>query len=327
MKFSIIIPVYNCEQYLTQAIESVLKQTYEDWELILVDDGSTDKSGLICEQYTSDKRVRVLHTENSGELISRINGMKVVTGDYVLGCDADDYLEENGLEVVEAAIRQTNSDVIVYQYGICGKQGKVVEWSVLPFEMISMQDNIRAVIKDTNHSLCNKAIKKSAVQAGIKDVPLQRFDVSADYVLVLAILAYTHDAYYIDNVLYNYRIYETSMSHNVTLKHLADIESSTQIVIQLLKKHQLLNSNIREVIYISYLKGFLWRYDWLRMNNRIKKPEIQAIREVEGYCNAKEYEKINNFPLKVFLMLKIYRYNIKPVIWIKKCIIRMRDRK
>lgn len=327
MKFSIIIPVYNCEQYLIQAIESVLKQTYEEWELILVDDGSTDKSGAICEQYVSDKRIKVLHTENSGELISRINGMKIATGDYVLGCDADDYLEENCLEIVEAAIRKTNSDVVIYQYGICGKQREVAEWSVLSFETISMQDNILAIIKDTNHCLWNKAIKNTAVQAGIKEVPLQRFDVCADYVLTLAILAHTKNAYYIDNILYNYRILESSMSHNVNLKHLIDIETSAQIVFQLLKNYQILNSDIEKAIYISYLKGFLWRYDRLRMSNEIKKSEIQAIREMEEYCNSKKYEKISNFPLAFFLLLKIYRYNIKPAIWIKKCIIRMRDRK
>ena len=92
MRLSIIIPVYNVEQYLQNCVQSVLTQTYQDLQVILVDDGSTDSSGILCDQLAQqDSRIQVVHKVNGGLSDARNAGLKVATGDYVLFLDSDDY--------------------------------------------------------------------------------------------------------------------------------------------------------------------------------------------------------------------------------------------
>ena len=107
--FSIITPVYNCEKYLKECIVSVINQTYESWELILVDDGSTDASGDICDEYSGDSRIKIIHQDNAGELYSRQSGIAIADGKYVLGVDADDYLDLNALEKIKKKIDSIGS--------------------------------------------------------------------------------------------------------------------------------------------------------------------------------------------------------------------------
>ena len=117
MKFSVIVPVYNCEGSLPRCIESILYQTYPDWELILVDDGSTDGSFALCGAYArQDGRIRVIHQENAGQGPARNNGMKAATGDYIVFCDADDFYENDALEVFANAAKDKMPDLIVGGY-------------------------------------------------------------------------------------------------------------------------------------------------------------------------------------------------------------------
>lgn len=117
MKLSIIIPVYNVEQYLRQCVDSVLTQTYKDLEIILVDDGSTDSSGALCDQLTKqDRRIQVLHKVNGGLSDARNAGLKVATGDYVAFLDSDDvYLLADGVEQLMALAQAERPDVILFQ--------------------------------------------------------------------------------------------------------------------------------------------------------------------------------------------------------------------
>jgi len=92
MKFSVIVPVYNVEKYLHECVDSVLNQTYPEYEIILVDDGSTDNSKSICDHYSQlDQRIRVFHTSNSGVSTARNIGIQKAIGEYVLFLDSDDY--------------------------------------------------------------------------------------------------------------------------------------------------------------------------------------------------------------------------------------------
>lgn len=93
-KISVIVPVYNVEEYLNRCVDSILNQTFSDFELILVDDGSVDKSGIICDEYVKkDKRVRVIHKKNGGVSAARNIGIDEAQGEYISFCDSDDYLE------------------------------------------------------------------------------------------------------------------------------------------------------------------------------------------------------------------------------------------
>ena len=97
-RVSVIVPVYNAKDYIIRCIDSILEQTFKDIELILIDDGSTDGSELICDRYKSNNTVKVIHQENRGVSSARNRGLEVATGTYVAFVDSDDYLEKNMLQ-------------------------------------------------------------------------------------------------------------------------------------------------------------------------------------------------------------------------------------
>lgn len=108
---SVIVPVYNTEKYLRRCIDSVLAQTYADFELLLIDDGSKDKSGEICDEYAQkDARVRVFHKENGGVSSARNLGLDNARGEWVAFVDSDDYIEENYLKSFEGNL---DADLVV----------------------------------------------------------------------------------------------------------------------------------------------------------------------------------------------------------------------
>ena len=112
-KVSIVIPVYNVEEYLQYSVGSLRQQTYSNIEIILVDDGSTDRSGEICDQYAQeDDRIRVLHLQNGGISYARNNGVRVATADWIMLLDSDDYYDRRTVEYLMGLKDQYNVDLV-----------------------------------------------------------------------------------------------------------------------------------------------------------------------------------------------------------------------
>ena len=117
VRVSIIIPVYNAEKTLKKTMDSVFNQTDPEFEIILVDDGSSDSSGTLCDGYSkSDSRVKVKHIENSGVSRARNEGIKVASGNYIMFLDADDVIESNLLEDNYRIIKENAPDVIIFGF-------------------------------------------------------------------------------------------------------------------------------------------------------------------------------------------------------------------
>jgi glycosyltransferase involved in cell wall biosynthesis len=112
---SVVIPVYNVEKYLAECVDSVLGQTYTDYEIILVDDGATDSSGAMCDAYArNDPRIRVIHQKNGGLSAARNTGLKAARGEYVYFLDSDDYIEPQTLEVLLETAEREQADVVFF---------------------------------------------------------------------------------------------------------------------------------------------------------------------------------------------------------------------
>ena len=115
--FSVIVPVYKVENYLHQCVDSILAQTFSDFEVILVDDGSPDRCGAICDDYArKDSRVKVIHQKNGGALNARWAGYGVASGMYIVHVDSDDYISPDLLAMVEEKIRLHGADAVVFGY-------------------------------------------------------------------------------------------------------------------------------------------------------------------------------------------------------------------
>ncbi len=122
MKFSVLIPVYNVETYLCRCLDSLKNQSYRDWECILIDDGSSDGSGIICDEYAhKDNRFRVIHKENGGVSSARNVGLDLAKGEWVIFVDADDWVSEDFFDVDD-----TSADIIERPYFVVDEKGKVL---------------------------------------------------------------------------------------------------------------------------------------------------------------------------------------------------------
>lgn len=131
---SIIIPVYNVEDYVGSCIESVLKQTYQNMEVILIDDGSTDSGGFICDSYAEqDRRIRVIHQENKGLSCARNTGLQMMRGDYVFFLDSDDCIASGDVIMqLYRKISDTDADVVMGGYSMVNPEGKEIRRESLP---------------------------------------------------------------------------------------------------------------------------------------------------------------------------------------------------
>lgn len=121
---TIVVPVYNVEKYLFRCVNSILNQTYKKLQIILVDDGSTDSSGKLCDSFKSDKRVSVIHKINNGLSSARNAALPLVRGEYVTFIDSDDWVDKNFIEILYKNLVKANADISVVGYYISPEQGK-----------------------------------------------------------------------------------------------------------------------------------------------------------------------------------------------------------
>ena len=127
-KVSIILPIYNVEKYLEKCVNSVINQTYQNIEVILVDDGSKDSSGRICDKLVeSDNRIKVIHKKNGGLASARNAGYEAATGEYIMYIDSDDCVKEETVKRCVDVIEKDKSDVVIFGYEKMSEDGKVLE--------------------------------------------------------------------------------------------------------------------------------------------------------------------------------------------------------
>lgn len=136
-KVSVIVPVYNTEKYLRQCLDSILSQTWQDLEILLVDDGSVDHSGAICDEFgAKDSRIRVIHTENRGVSAARNTAMEAASGEYIVFVDSDDYVSP---EYVEHLMAAADADLITAGFRVETPENRWEEWRN-PARRIVMDD-------------------------------------------------------------------------------------------------------------------------------------------------------------------------------------------
>ena len=207
-KVTIIIPVYNVEKYLREAIDSAINQTYKNLEIILVDDGSTDKSGEICDEYIKlDNRIKVIHKKNGGLSDARNAGLDSCTGKYIMFLDSDDFLEPDAVENMYNEIVEKDADYVIGNYINATEEGEKWEKPVFDLEKykpfkLSIHDYMNSFFI-MNSSVCNKIFKKEFI-----DKLNLRFIVglpAEDAIFTTYCFIKSEKVYYIPNLVFNYR--------------------------------------------------------------------------------------------------------------------------
>lgn len=230
-KISVIVPVYKVERFLHKCVESILSQSLDDIEIILVDDGSPDKCSVFCDEFASrDKRVKVIHKKNAGVSAARNDGLQNANGDYVIFCDSDDWMDVKGLEFLYEKAVSTHSDVVIGDvYMAKDKMNKYVSFYKDEFET-SDKDKITELIKaDIYRTYCpNPPIEGPAfgyggpwnklVRRGLLNTCNIRFDLRVkgifdDILYTAYILANARKISYVKKPVYYYRVLDTSITH------------------------------------------------------------------------------------------------------------------
>lgn len=220
---SVIMPVYKTEEsHLRKAIESVINQSYRKLEIVLVDDGSPDQCGAICDAYAgTDNRIRVIHKKNGGVSSARNCGLETVTGDYIFFVDSDDTLKGNAIEVLFAIVQKTNTDIVICSckhvkeknddnaiYDGAYQCLKTVE-SAEAIKNLSYNIHVFDELEPT--AVWGKLYKKSAVQNLRFN---EKMNVGEDFVFNYFAICKAKVVTYCNLKLYNYNFVETSLMNN-----------------------------------------------------------------------------------------------------------------
>jgi glycosyltransferase involved in cell wall biosynthesis len=222
---SVIIPVYNVEAYLPECIDSVLSQDYTHTQVILVDDGSTDGSGRICDRYGEEySNVVVIHKKNGGLSSARNEGLLHVTGDYISFIDSDDYIEQNTFSVMMEIINKKSADVacmarfLDYENGVSRK----VNCLDNP-QTYSRNEYVAAVLKDKNvdMSVCDKLFKKEVFDG----VSFPEGYLSEDMLVFRNIASKIDKAVLTGIPFYHYRQRECSITKSFNIKYFDTYET------------------------------------------------------------------------------------------------------
>jgi glycosyltransferase involved in cell wall biosynthesis len=214
---SIIIPVYNIEQYISRCIDSVLSQTFTDFECILIDDCSRDRSPEICDEYAlKDNRIKTIHNKkNVGASLSRKTGLDNAAGEYIQFIDGDDWIENNMLEIMRNKIVSEDYDMVYcdfYRYNA----SNTASYEKVPELSVDTVKNIRESILGFNAgcSLWNKLIKKQLYG----NIIFPRDSYGEDKYINTQVLYRVKSIGYTGNALYNYRFNQNSLKNNLEIK-------------------------------------------------------------------------------------------------------------
>lgn len=205
---SVIVPVYNVEKYLCECLNSILEQSYQNMEIILVDDGSTDGSIAICDRYAQrDKRIKVIHQKNGGLSLARNCGLKHRTGTFLAFVDSDDAIEPDFMQTAVNLLKRQNLDAVMVEASLINEDGIKVgsrfhvfdEYTVLPAPKV-----LEMIISDSVGSQVWKGVYRSSCWDGI-EFPVGRFyeDIATTFKAYSKMM---HSVGFLPKQMYRYRL-------------------------------------------------------------------------------------------------------------------------
>lgn len=239
MKLSIIVPVYNVEEYLYECIDSILNQTFRNFELILVDDGSVDSCPQICDEYAKkDSRIKVIHKKNGGLSSARNAGLKVATGEFVTFVDSDDYLSNKTYENAFLMIKENNADIAIFgRYYVYSDNKKIIkEKQHINLVMDSAQATALMNISLLGYydtAAWDKVYRRSL----FSDILYPKNRISEDWFTTYKVFAKAKVIVYDSTPLYYYRQRNGSITHTYTKVNLDAVNASTE-VLNFVRKNQ-----------------------------------------------------------------------------------------
>lgn len=299
---SIIVPVYNVEKYLPRCIDSILAQTSTNFELILIDDGSTDKSGMICDEYAKkDNRIKVFHKENGGVSSARNIGLDNASGEWLAFIDPDDAVDKEYLSLPELC----KADVIEKSFIVYDEKNNIIQHIQVTNDFInSQEDFFRAYVNKRNNALWNKIIRRSITQNCHFDVNVK---IGEDFLFFLSFITKVKSYKYVQTGTYLHYMRNTSA--------MGQIKFQPQLRIQQLWDNIGYVENMLQDKNLNYLKhGVIYNgnvFDVLAYSKLMSKNDIKKLRRLFADMN---WDKLKYIKLKakirLFIIKAVFSNNI-----------------
>ena len=322
---SIIIPVYNVEQYLGECMASVLNQTYRNLEVVLVDDGSKDNSPKLCDEYAArDSRVKVIHKENGGPMSACIAGVEKAGGEYLAFMDSDDWVELNMIEELVKATAGNAKEIICSNYVIeKANQSIKIKQSMKPgvYDRTAMEQQLFPYLlgneeRRIHGSRCMKLISKGLIQTNLEFADLKVSMGEDLYLIILAVLDAKRIVVVNEGYYYHYRFLDNSLVHKYKphmYQEIGCLYEQLQVVIEKkvveeAQKKMFLEQLRREYIFLFFFV----------LKNELRGPKKNCVSRIQTYIKeAKKSKELENIGVEVNGKANKLLYLIwkRPSVW------------
>lgn len=320
--FSVICPAYNSDNFLESSISSIIKQTYSDWELIIVDDGSTDRTSKISDDLaSSDKRIKVIHQDNQGQSRARLTGVHSASGDYILFLDSDDQYEPNALEIISRHLDNKDLKVLVYNASVIQKNKDI--------SPVYNFDKVKSDIPEVNFFFkrCISYLWSICFRRELFDLPKDVSDkfcslsYSEDLYLIYNIVKNLTSSDYkiIDEKLYKYVYNDSSLTKNQNAKKALDRFYAFNSVYESIylenrKAFSQITKEVRAVAgwtYLSAARKIAVEYDYECYLPLIKQIRISFLFRHMNKFKKDKYNMVGYILLKLKMYKRYRKYIIK----------------
>lgn len=325
--FSVIVPIYGVEKYLDQCIRSILEQDFEDFELILVDDGSRDRCPEIIDEYAKkDKRIKVIHKQNEGLVRARNSGLLISKGEYIVNVDGDDYMMEGALRCLWEHICRTHADVYLFGF-IMGEDDKnIPKIPNIPEGLYNDEDRKRVlyekIIYDpkkpfftlgTYPSVWSRIVKREL----FSDVRLkidESLDIGEDFATTLPIMLKADTIYFIPEPLYYYRIIGSSASHKFNINEMKFFASMLEGFEKSGIDTELCNIKNQLGAYTVYV-FYNYLYEYILMTDNYKEYMERIRKTDEIIFRYIGYARYNFKDKRAVIMMALMKNRLWRVLW------------
>lgn len=323
MLFSVLVPVYNVKEYLKQCLDSILSQDFQDFELIIIDDGSFDGSEKICDDYKDrfPEKIILKHKKNEGLIMARREAIKLASGDYILFCDSDDFYEPGAFSLLKTKIDKFNADIVLYDLYLyeteTNKSSNINLGKFLtkPDSINSNMSILRSCLVDRNYSvwaMACKCVKKSCVDANANYRSLKHINYGEDTLQSIEIFSRAKNFVYIPDKIYNYRIM-VGMTRKLSINYIEDFFEIGEILQKANKRWQL--NSFEERISFYYLSIVYFLVINMSVNNdsyRLIKVLFSRVAREEKFKNSwkkiKDKKVLNERRKMKFVLYLIYHH-------------------
>lgn len=330
---SIIVPIYNVEKYLNKCIESIVNQTYENIEIILIDDGSNDNSGIICDEYAKkDNRIIVVHKENGGVSSARNKGLKIAKGEWISFVDADDWIEQTFCQTLLNKVIQEQADIALCGYNrITDNRIEKINANNQEVFLNSNEYLVKSLNPQTGFGFCHMKLIKKEV---LKSISFnERIEVGEDALFNIQLSTYIKKAVFLKQPLYNYRINNQSVvkryDENYANKYLKSMKIIEEYIWQEYNEENEENIEIKQNYYnfVAYhimliIVNYCYHPD-NKMCNAQRKNMLKEVINNDLFIIGLKKSNYNN----ISLTRKITLYTLKhKLYWLTAIICKIRQK-